>query len=177
MDPGSPRVCVPSPFSRVQLGATPLTVARQASLARHGILQVIILEGVAMPSSRGSSPPRDWTCVPYILLYWQASSLLLAPPRKPRITTKVRKSRRGSQRDETWEGPLCRCRLWGRREGYKPGYRQPLEAGKGKELDSSLELQEEWSPACTLMLAQWDPLLGVRGPFAAPRPSHWFLRI
>ena len=29
----------------------------------HGILQVRILEWVAMPSSRGSSPPRDWTRV------------------------------------------------------------------------------------------------------------------
>ena len=27
----------------------------------HGILQERILEWVAMPSSRGSSPPRDWT--------------------------------------------------------------------------------------------------------------------
>ena len=31
----------------------------------HGILQVGILEWVAMPSSRGSSWPRDWTCVSY----------------------------------------------------------------------------------------------------------------
>ena len=29
----------------------------------HGILQARILEWVAMPSSRGSSPPRDWTRV------------------------------------------------------------------------------------------------------------------
>ena len=29
----------------------------------HGILQARILEWVAMPSSRGSSLPRDWTCV------------------------------------------------------------------------------------------------------------------
>ena len=29
----------------------------------HGILQERILEWVAMPSSRGSSRPRDWTCV------------------------------------------------------------------------------------------------------------------
>ena len=31
----------------------------------HGILQARILEWVAMPSSRGSSLPRDWTCVFY----------------------------------------------------------------------------------------------------------------
>ena len=29
----------------------------------HGILQARILECVSMPSSRGSSPPTDWTCI------------------------------------------------------------------------------------------------------------------
>ena len=29
----------------------------------HGLLQTRVLEWVAMPSSRGSSPPRDWTQV------------------------------------------------------------------------------------------------------------------
>ena len=32
----------------------------------HGILQTRILEWVAMPSSRGSSQPRDWTQVSHI---------------------------------------------------------------------------------------------------------------
>ena len=32
----------------------------------HWILPARILEWVAMPSSRGSSWPRDWTCVSYI---------------------------------------------------------------------------------------------------------------
>ena len=32
----------------------------------HGILQVRILEWVAMPSSRRSSSPRDWTRVSYV---------------------------------------------------------------------------------------------------------------
>ena len=32
----------------------------------HGILQVRILERVAMPSSRGSSQPRDRTCMSYV---------------------------------------------------------------------------------------------------------------
>ena len=32
----------------------------------HGILQARIPEWVSMPSSRGSSPPRDRTCVSYI---------------------------------------------------------------------------------------------------------------
>ena len=32
----------------------------------HGILQARILEWVAMPSSRGSSQPRDKTCASYV---------------------------------------------------------------------------------------------------------------
>ena len=50
----------------------------------HGILQEIILEWVAVSSSRGSSGPRNGTCVCYIYLHWQASSLPLAPPGKPK---------------------------------------------------------------------------------------------
>ena len=46
----------------------------------HGILQARILEWAAMPSSRGSSWPRDGSCVSY--LHWLAGSLPLAPPGK-----------------------------------------------------------------------------------------------
>ena len=49
----------------------------------HGILQTGILELVAVPSSRGSSQPRDQTQVSH-LLHWQAGSLPLVPPGKPR---------------------------------------------------------------------------------------------
>ena len=48
--------CAVLSLSVVSDSVTPGTVAR------HGILQ-IILEWVAMPSSRGSSPPRDRTLV------------------------------------------------------------------------------------------------------------------
>ena len=51
-----------SHFSRVQLLATPWTAAYQAPLSMW-ILQVKILEWVAMPSSRGSSQPNDRTQV------------------------------------------------------------------------------------------------------------------
>ena len=44
----------------------------------RGILQARILEWVAVPFSRGSSQPRDWTQVSHI-----ADSLLSEPPRKP----------------------------------------------------------------------------------------------
>ena len=47
------------------------TVVRQAPLSM-GIFQARLLEWVAISFSRESSQPRDWTHVPWILLYWQA---------------------------------------------------------------------------------------------------------
>ena len=55
-------VNVLSHFSRVWLSATPWTVARQAPLSM-GLLQARTLEWGAMPFSRGSFQPRDWTRV------------------------------------------------------------------------------------------------------------------
>ena len=49
-------------LSRVRLFATPWTVACQASLS-VGFPRQEILEWVAISFSRGSSRPRDWTCV------------------------------------------------------------------------------------------------------------------
>ena len=49
-------------LSCVQLFVTPWNAARQAPLSM-GLLQAGILEWVAMPSSRRSSQPRDWTQV------------------------------------------------------------------------------------------------------------------
>ena len=54
-----------SHFSCIQLFAIPWTIAHQASLS-VGILQARILEWVALPSSRGSSWPSNWTCVSYV---------------------------------------------------------------------------------------------------------------
>ena len=53
-------------LSRVQLFGTPWTVAHQAPLSMES-LQARILEWAAMPSSRGSSQPRDWTQVSHIV--------------------------------------------------------------------------------------------------------------
>ena len=68
--PGSPaepqlphlRACVLSHFSRARLHVTLWTVAHPGSSGR-GILRARALERVAMPSSKGSSRPRDRTCV------------------------------------------------------------------------------------------------------------------
>ena len=48
----------------------------QSGSSVHGILQARILEWISMPSSKGSSRPRDRNCVS-CLLHWQAGSLLL----------------------------------------------------------------------------------------------------
>ena len=76
-------MCVPSCFSCVWLFVTPWTVAHQTPLI-HGILQARVLEWVAVPSSRGSSRPRDWTPVSYVSCI-QVGSLPLASPRKPQV--------------------------------------------------------------------------------------------
>ena len=55
-------LCCAESLSHVQLSATPWTAAGQAPLSM-GILQASILEWVAMPSSRGSSRPRNRTRV------------------------------------------------------------------------------------------------------------------
>ena len=56
----------------------------------HGILQARILEWVAMPSSRGSSQPGDQTHVSLCLLHWQAGSLPLASPEKPKDSLQLK---------------------------------------------------------------------------------------
>ena len=55
--------CMLSCFDRVQLFATPWAVCSPPGSSDHGILQVRILEWVPIPFSRGSSWPRDRTCV------------------------------------------------------------------------------------------------------------------
>ena len=54
-----------SHFSCVQLFSSLWTVAQQAPMSM-GILQARILEWVAVPSSRGSSRPRNLTCVSHV---------------------------------------------------------------------------------------------------------------
>ena len=72
--------CVLICFSRVQV-CDPVDYSLPGSSV-HGILQARTLEWVAMPSSRGSSQPRGWTCGFLHLLHWRAGSLPLVPPGK-----------------------------------------------------------------------------------------------
>ena len=70
-----------SRLCHVWLFATLQTVACQAPLAM-GIFQARIMEWVTVPSSRGSSRPRDWTSIS-CLVHGQVDSLPLVPPGKP----------------------------------------------------------------------------------------------
>ena len=58
------------------------SAVHQAPLSMR-ILQARTLEWVALPSSRGSSRPKDQTDSLLPPLPWQAGSLPLAPPGKP----------------------------------------------------------------------------------------------
>ena len=72
-------LCCAKSLSHVRLFSTPWIVAHQAPLSM-GILQARILEWVAMPSSRGSSQPKDRTQVSCIaggfFTIWATDKLL-----------------------------------------------------------------------------------------------------
>ena len=59
----------------------------------HGVLWARILKWVAMPSSRGSSQPWDWTHVLH-LQHWHVSSLPLTPPHCQRVSAITLQPRR-----------------------------------------------------------------------------------
>ena len=84
-----------------QLFWIPWTAARQTALSME-ILQARILEWVAMPSSRGSSQPRDWTQVSCITGRFFAS---LSKQGSPWILAQVTYPfSRGSSPAKNWTG-------------------------------------------------------------------------
>ena len=58
-------LCMLSHFSPVWFFCDPVDCSLPGSSV-HGILQAKILEWVAMPSSRGSSWPRDWSLISHV---------------------------------------------------------------------------------------------------------------
>ena len=60
----------------------------------HGILQTRILEWVAMPSSRGSSQPRDRTCIYCVSCIAGGFFFTIEPLRKPLCGTEQPKKKR-----------------------------------------------------------------------------------
>ena len=81
-------MCACSCFSHARLSATPWTVARQAPLSMG--FSTSILEGVVMPSSRGSSRPRNQTYISCVscILYLRATGE--APKQRRGITKRKR---------------------------------------------------------------------------------------
>ena len=59
-------MCILSRFSHVRLFLFEPMDCSPPGTSIHGILQARILEWVAMPSSRGSSQPRDQICISYV---------------------------------------------------------------------------------------------------------------
>ena len=86
--------CVPSQFSPYNLMDYSLTGS-----SVHGIFMARILEWVAVPSSRGSSQPRDPTCVSCIAGKFFTAELLV----KPRMIVMVLKL--------VWHVKLFNCQL------------------------------------------------------------------
>ena len=82
------KMCYAQSLSHVRVFATPWTVVCHAPLSM-GILQVRILEWVAMPSSRGPSQPRDQPIAGGFFTIWalQVDSFPSEPPVKPILKT------------------------------------------------------------------------------------------
>ena len=119
-------VCV---FSHVRLFATLWTAAHQSSVP--GISQARTLKWVAIPFSRGSSQPRDWThisCIDRILYpcatreaqWYYACFICLSRLRlfvTPRTVTPQAPLSMGFSRQEYWSGvsfssPISPIILW-----------------------------------------------------------------
>ena len=90
-----------------------------------------------MPSSRGSSRPRDWTCVSYV----SCRQVLLprAPPGKPLCSSKLRQSGLG----QVWPRRLC-----GREDGSPGPVSQP-GCWRGACLFYRRVRGERWKPEAT----------------------------
>ena len=71
-------LCVLNCFHPIQLFVTPWTVALPCSSVR-GIPQARIVEWVVVPSSKGSSQPRDWAHI-------SGGFLTTSAPKEPHIT-------------------------------------------------------------------------------------------
>ena len=104
-------LCCAYSFSRVQLFVTPWTVAHQATLSME-ILQVRILEWVAMPSSRGSSQPRDSTqvsCIAggFFFFFFFTAEPLGKPNRKGRAEQILKVQQLFSDPLEKWCRQFC----------------------------------------------------------------------
>jgi len=79
--PGESTLCCAKSLHHIQFFKTLWTVAHQAPVSM-GFSRQEYWSGVAMTSSRGSSQPRDWTCIS-CLLHWLVGSLPVVPLGSP----------------------------------------------------------------------------------------------
>ena len=84
----SPCVCAKSLQSYLTL-CNPTDHGWVPGSSVHGILQARVLEWVAMPSSRGSSQPEDWTHISYVYLHWQVGLEKAMAPHSNTLAWKI----------------------------------------------------------------------------------------
>ena len=94
----------PQSLSPIRFFRNPMDCSLSGSFV-HGILQVRMLEWVAIPFSRGSSPPRGWICVScierWILYYWVIWEA--HPEPYPKIESQEGARHLGGLLHPTWE--------------------------------------------------------------------------
>ena len=95
----------------------------------HGILQARILDCVAMPSSRGSSQPRDWTCLSYVS--WIGRRVLTTNATWETLSHRSLKVEEEPEKDVMVEAGPMRCSIVGFDDGGRGSWNKewwwPLE--------------------------------------------------
>ena len=137
----------------------------------HGIFQARVLEWVAMSSCRGSSWPRDWTCIPYVLEKEMATHSSTLAWRIPWMEEPGRRQFTGSQRvGHDWATSLSfYSSFWRRKWPLTPAFLPGESHGRRglvgyslwgcKELDPTKQLTHTHTHTHTHLL---PPTLGGR---------------
>ena len=137
------------------LFVTPRTAARRAPLP-VGTLQARLLEWVAVPSSRGSSPPRDRTPASCIACGFFTESPAVALNPGTGSLSDTEEERHGHRGEAAWRQ---RQRRDGGGHQPRDGRLEPPEAGRGGE-DPPLERLQGAQPGDPLTSDVWS--LGFR---------------
>ena len=98
----------------------------------HGILQARILQWVAMPSSRGSSWPRDWTRVYLHLLHYRWIFYLLSHLRS--LSLRCQRENQAEKSTRKLKGEIWTCRV---------GLNIHLVIGKGVVIEATTLSKEK----------------------------------
>ena len=104
----------------------------------HGILQAGILEWVAVPSSRGSSWPRDQTLLS--LLHWEAGSFTTSATWEAPVTTQTSQS----------QPPAVEIPMWKGKQGWQKS--EAWGAGRAEKCKEQLNQDETIPDMCSKSL-------------------------